>query len=337
MKEQINPKKLQIPKETIKPVHKNLFTFLLENRAVALLIILGVYAVIFSLIYPKTFATPSNFLNILLNMSGEGFIVVAMVMLLICGEIDLSLGSNMVLAGIVCGYMIKFGGGNIFIAVLVTLAVSLSMGLLNGIIVAKIGVNSLLTTLATSLIFQGIAVWLAGPGLTDFPEYFQEFGQFSVFGFRLPIVFTIATIIIFSYLTLNTKYFRQFYFIGGNVKAAILSGINIKKTKVSVFVVASLLASFSGVIAAARFNSAMTSVGGGVELRAITAAIIGGISFTGGVGTMIGAAVGALFIATLNNGLVISGVNPYLQNVVIGVVLVLAIVVDVLISKRKKV
>ena len=103
----------------------------------------------------------------------------------------------------------------------------------------------------------------------------------------------------------------------------------------SVFVVASLLASISGIIIASRFNSAMTSVGGGVELKAVTAAIIGGVSFTGGVGTMIGAAVGALFVALLNNGLVVSGVSPYMQNVVIGVVLILAIVIDVITMSRK--
>lgn len=316
---------------------KKVTNLLTEHRAVALLVIIVIYAAVFIALFPITFGAYSNFQNVLLNMSGEAFIVIAMTLILISGEIDLSLGSNMVLAGIICGYIIKFGGGSVIVAVGVALAASLAMGLLNGLIIARVGVNSLITTLATGLIFQGIAVWLAGPGLTDFPRYFQYFGEHQdpVFGFRLPVWYSVIAVVLFSYFMTSTRYFRQYYYIGGNVKAAVLSGINIKKMKIVGFVIASLLASIAGIIAAARFNTAMTSVGGGVELRAVTAAVIGGVSFTGGVGTMIGAAVGALFIAFLNNGLIIAGVDPYMQGVFTGAVLILAIVIDILFAKKK--
>lgn len=315
--------------------YSKLLVLLSEYRVAALLAVIAIYIVVFGILYPKTFMNYDNFSKVLMSMSGEAFIVVAMTIVLIGGEIDLSLGSNMALSGIICGYLIKFQHMNVIAAVVITLILSIILGLINGFVIAKVGVNSFITTLATGLIFQGAAVWLAGPGLTDFPVYFQAFGQKMFMGFQMPVWYMIVAIAIFTYLMSNTRFFRQYYYIGGNKKAAILSGINMGKMKMLAFVFAALLASASGIISSARFNSAMTAVGGGSELRAVTAAVIGGVSFTGGIGTMIGAAVGALFISLLNNGLVIAGIAPYWQNVATGVVLILAIVIDILVVKRK--
>ncbi len=315
--------------------YSKLFILLSRYRVAALLAIIAVYAAVFSIIFPGTFPTYSNFSKVLMSMSVEAFIVVAMTILLISGEIDLSLGPNMALGGIICGYLIKFAGMNVVAAAAITLVVSVALGLVNGFIVAKIGVNSFITTLATGLIFQGVAVWLAGPGLTDFPPYFQAFGRQMLLFLQMPVWYVFVIIALFTYFMSNTRYFRQYYYIGGNVKAAILSGINMPRMKIVAYVLASLLATFGGIVSAARFNSAMTAVGSGVELRAITAAVIGGVSFTGGSGSMIGAAVGALFIALLNNGLVIAGVAPCWQNVVTGAILILAIVADIVLTKKK--
>jgi ribose transport system permease protein len=316
-------------------MNKKLFVLLSKYRVVALLGVIGIYSILFGFIFPATYPTYGNVSKVLMSMSVEAFIVVGMAVVLIGGEIDLSLGSNMALSGIICCYLIKFAEINVALAILITLVFSLVLGLINGFIVAKLGVNSFITTLATGLIYQGAAVWLAGPGLSDFPKYFQAIGQKLFLHFQLPVWYTLVIIAVFTYLMSNTRFFRQYYYIGGNVKAAILSGINIEKMKIIAFVVASLLASIAGIISAARFNSAMTAVGGGSELRAVTAAVIGGVSFTGGTGSMIGAAVGALFISLLNNGLVIAGVEPYWQNVATGAVLILAIVIDILIVRKK--
>lgn len=318
-----------------KSISSRIFTLFSEHRVIALVAILVLYAIVFSGLFPKTFPTFSNISKVLMSMSNEAFIVIAMTIILIMGEIDLSLGANMALGGIMCGYLIRIAEMNVVLAIIITLAVSSILGLVNGIIISKIKVNSFITTLATGIMFQGAAVWIAGPGIINFPEYFQNIGMNKFLSFQMPVWYTVIAVAFIAFLLAQTRYFRQYYYIGGNLKAAVLSGINIEKMKIIAYVIAAALASLGGIISSARFNSAMTSVGGGSELRAVTAAVIGGVSFTGGSGTMLGAAVGALFISFLNNGLVIAGIEPYWQNVVTGAILILAIVVDV-ISKKKK-
>jgi ribose transport system permease protein len=133
----------------------------------------------------------------------------------------------------------------------------------------------------------------------------------------------------------NAPFFRNFYFVGGSRRGAAMSGIHVPRTVFSAFVIAAMLANVAGVVTASRFNSSMTSIGTGVELRAITAAVIGGVSFTGGTGTILGAVLGAFFLALVNNGLILMGVQPSWQNVVVGVILILSIVVDVTTRKGR--
>lgn len=316
--------------------NKKLLQFVIEKRALALLIMILLFCIIFSLIYPQTFGTFENFTAILLNMSAEGLIVVAIVPLLIMGEIDLSLGSVMVLGSILCGRFIILNDMNMWLAILISMAVSVCCGLVNGFIVAKVNVVAFIATLATGMIYLGIAVILAGTGWTDFPDpLFKFMGTGKVLGIQLPVFYIVMAFVISSVLLARTRYFRQFYYIGGNTKAAELSGINIAKTKMVVFAIGSGLACLSGIISAMRFNSAMTNIGTGVEMRAVTASVIGGVCFTGGSGTMVGAAMGALFVACLNNALTIAGTSQNIQNVATGIVLILAIVLDVALSKKK--
>lgn len=314
----------------------NLMRFISEQRALALLIVILVFFTAFTLIFPDTFGAVGNFSAVLLNMSAEGLIVVAIVPLLIIGEIDLSLGSIMVLGSILCGRLMILNHMNMWLAILISLAVSVMCGLINGFIVAKINVVAFIATLATSMIYLGIAIILAGTGWTDFPDaMFKYMGTGKVFGIQLPVIYIIIIFTVATLLLSRTRVFRQVYYIGGNAKAAELSGINMVRTKMMIFAIGSGLACLSGIISAMRFNSAMTNIGTGVEMRAVTAAVIGGVSFTGGAGTMAGAAMGAVFIATLNNVLTIVGIGQNMQNVATGTVLILAIVLDVVLGKRR--
>ena len=320
------------------PNKRNSFINLIKNsRAFALLIIIAVILLVVSLIYPKTFGTWENFSTILLNMSAESMILIAMTILLISGEIDLSLGSIMVLGAITCGMLMIRYDIPIYLSILITLSISLIIGLINGLIVAKLQVTSFIATLATGMIYLGIAIKLAGTGWTNFPDQlFKALGQEKLFSLQLPVYYMIIAVALFAFLIARTRYFRQYYYIGGNQKAAGLSGINIVKSKIVAFMLAALLSSISGIISAMRFNSAIPSVGAGVELRAVTAAVVGGVSFTGGSGTILGAAFGALFIAVLNNALAAAKVSPDLQYCVTGVVLILAIVTNIVASKKKQ-
>lgn len=310
--------------------------FIVEKRAIALLILILVFCIIFSLVFPDTFGTFGNFSAILLNMSAEGLIVVAIVPLLILGEIDLSLGSIMVLGSVLCGRFMILSEMNMWLAIAISFAACMCCGLINGLIVAKINVVAFIATLATSMIYLGFAVILAGTGWTDFPDdTFKFMGTGRVLGVQLPVFYVIIIFAAASLLLTRTRYFRQIFYIGGNNKAAELSGINVVRTKVVMFAIGSGLACLAGIVSAMRFNSAMTNIGTGVEMRAVTAAVIGGVCFTGGSGTMSGAAMGALFIACLNNALTIAGIGQNMQNVATGVVLILAIVLDVFLNRKK--
>lgn len=312
-------------------------SFIAKKRALALLLLIISFCLLFSLFLPNTFGTLENFATILLNMSAESMILVAITLILISGEIDLSLGSVMVLAGILCGRFMIYNDMPFVWAILLSILLSAIAGFINGIIVAKFNVVSFIATLATGMIYLGIAILLAGTGWTDFPDpVFKAMGQNRFLGLQLPVYYMVGIFALFSYLIAQTRFFRQYYYIGGNMKAAVLSGINITKMRIVAFTLSSVLACLAGITAAMRFNSAIPSVGTGVELRAVTAAVIGGVSFTGGTGTMFGAAMGALFVSCLNNALTAIKVNPNLQFCVTGLVLILAIIVDILVSRKNK-
>lgn len=318
------------------PFSAKIYRYLTQYRTLSLLAIIAVYIVIFSIMYDLSFPTFYNFSAVMLAMSLELIIVIGMAILLICGEIDLSVGYNMSLAGIICTHLVMFEKLSIPAAILITMAISVVMGLFNGFLVAKVGVNSFITTLASGLIYYGFALKLSkGSTITHLPQEFNAIGQKVVAGFQIPVWYALILFIVFAYLMTRTKAFRQYYYIGANAKAAILSGINVPKMKILAFVISSVLASFSGVISAARFGNAMALVGQGMELKVITASVIGGISFAGGVGTIVGAAVGELFMALLNNGLIIAEVNQFWHQIIIGIVMLFAVITDVVLSRKR--
>ena len=304
------------------------------NRALALAVLNVFMFLLFSLFFGERYFSLTNIGIILLNMSAEAFVLVAMSILLFLGQIDLSLGSSMVMAAMICGRFMLFYHIPMGWVILIVVCVGFVTGVINGLIVSFLKIAPFIVTLATSMIIMGIAVMLAGSGWSDFQnELFHAMGSAKVFGFiQLPVIYAVVLFTIFAYLTTKNRFFRNVYFIGGNEKAAELSGLNIKLTKILVFAFAAVLAALAGVVSAMRFNTAMTSIGTGVELRAVTAAVIGGVAFTGGKGTIPGAAMGALLIASLNNVLMMFKLSPDLQFAVTGIVLVLTILLDSLIS-----
>ncbi|HVO19877.1 MAG TPA: ABC transporter permease [Anaeromyxobacter sp.] len=308
---------------------------LARNRVAVLLLILALYNLVFAVLRPASFLSLDNYLSILVNMSIESFIVIGITILLVTGNLDLSLGANMALSGILCGLLIKYSHLGLGEILAVTLVASIAMGAVNGYVIAYVGVNPIITTLATAFAYQGVAVWLAGPGFTDFPDYFKVYGQSRWLGVQGPVWYMLGITALFHLLLSNAPFFRNFYFVGGSKRGAAMSGIPVARTVFSAFVIAAVLANLAGVVTASRFNSSMTSIGTGVELRAVTAAVIGGVAFTGGSGTILGAVLGALFLAFVNNGLILLGVEPSWQNVVVGIILILSIVIDVATRRRR--
>lgn len=303
-------------------------------REFALIIVLLVFGVVMIIISP-VFLTKGNIEAILLGLSVEGTIAVGMVLLLISGGFDLSIGSTLGFTGVVTGLALRAGMPTP-VSILFGLLAALGVGLVNGLLSAKMKINPFITTLGTLITVRGLLLVIAqGRAVLNLPGSFTVIGQGRLFDIQYPIYVMLALVIIGDFLMRNSRFFRQSYYIGGNEKAAALSGINVDFVKIVNYCLVALLAGIAGLMITARFGSASVTVGSGLELRVITATIIGGASLSGGEGSVLGAFLGALLMGVLANALNLLGVDVYWQNLVTGLVLIIAVVVDVINERRK--
>lgn len=318
---------------------------LVYNRALSLFIVLFFICLLMAIRYPTQFATFDNINGILLNMSFEAICAVGMMFLIVSGVFDLSIGANLTLAGAITAMILRlnlsgpiFGAYPIFavaLAIVAGIAVSSLAGLANGFLVAKIGVNALISTLAMMFILRGIAIIIAGSGLViDQYESFVKIGQMKIFGLQLPIYFMVFFVLLGHFLLSKTRFFRQFYFIGGNKKSAELSGIKVQKAQIINFLIMGFLSGVAGIVFAARLNKGSGIYAETMNLDVIAAVIIGGGSLLGGKGNIAGAFMGVLFIHIIKNIMIIMGISPYIQPIVNGIILIIAVALDVLVQKR---
>jgi ribose transport system permease protein len=312
------------------PFHRRIKAF----RESVLLLIIFIFAVIMSFASP-VFLNRLNLEAILLALSVEATISIGMVILLISGGLDLSVGSTLAFAGVVTGLALT-GGVPAVPAILIGLLASLGVGLVNGLLIAKLKINPFITTLGTLITVRGLLLILAkGRAVLNLPKSFTVIGQGRLFGIQYPIYVLIFLVVIGDLLMRNSRFFRQSYYIGGNEQAARLSGINVDFIQVFNYCLVAVLAGAAGLMITARFGSSSLTVGSGIELRVITACIVGGASLSGGDGSVFGAFLGALFMGMLANALNLLGVDVYYQNFVTGLILILAVVFDVLNERRK--
>jgi ribose transport system permease protein len=281
-----------------------------------------------SLLFPRIFPTIANFSAILRGLAFDGMMVCGMMLLLVAGTFDLSVGGTFSMAGVVAGWLMKSQGVPVPIAVLGGVAAGFAAGMLNGLIVARAKVNALIATLGTMGIYRGIAVLLGGPGITFLPASFSRPGQSVVLGLQGPVWLMIVIVMLFHFLLERTRLFRQYYYIGNNAKAARLSGIDVGRMQILGFTLMGLLAGIAGIAFASRVGTSVSVSGDGAELRIITAAILGGASLNGGKGTIWGGLIGVAFVALINNALIIGSVSAYWQSIITGIVLVLAVALD---------
>jgi len=310
------------------------FKTITSFRESVLVLVLVVFAIAMTVASP-VFASWANMEAILLGLSVEAPIAVGEVILLISGGLDLSVGSVLGWAGVVTGLTLT-AGAPAPLAILVGLLAALGIGLINGLLIAKMRINPFIVTLGMLTAVRGLLLVVAkGRAVLNLPAEFTVIGQGRLFGVQYPIYIMLAIVIIGDLLLRNSRFFRQAYYIGGNERAARLSGINVDFVKICFYCLSAVLAGVAGLMITARFGSASVTVGAGVEMRAITAAIIGGASLSGGEGSVLGAFLGALFMAMLANGLNLLGVDVYWQNLVTGLILILAVVFDVINEQRK--
>lgn len=310
-----------------------LLTFV-RNRAISLLVLIVLASVVMGILFPRSYLSLTNLGAVLLSLSVDGILAIGMMYLLVSGVFDISVGSNAAVGGAVAALMMKRMGLPVPLSMLGGVSVSAFAGLVNGLIIEKLGVNALVATLAMLGILRGVSILIAGAGIVQLPESFLHFGQKVVFGLQLPVYYLIVLTVVFGIVLAKTRFFRQLYFIGGNRRAAELSGINVSATMVVTFALMGALAGFAGVTIAARLNAAIGTIAQGVELRVIAAVVVGGGSLKGGRGTVAGAVMGALFMGVVNNVMVIAGVNVYWQSIVVGIVLLIAVTMDVVVQRR---
>ena len=258
---------------------------LAESRELTLFILIVILAGAMTLFYPNNFPTTSNISAILLNAAQNGILVTGMMLLFIAGFFDLSVGSILALAGVWAGVVVGQWGYPAPVGILVGCGVGLLAGAFNGFLVTRIGINALITTLGTLAIYRGLTYVTAGTGVTPISDEFKQYGQTDFLGLQSPFWVMLAIVLVMAWAVARTAFFRQFYFIGGNARAAQLSGIRVARLTLVAFILMGLLAGVAGVLGAARLNSAVVSAGLGVELSVITAAVLGGASLRGGEGS----------------------------------------------------
>jgi len=274
------------------------------------------------------FITTANFNAIILGFAAYAIIVVGMTMALVSGGFDLSVGSVFALGGVTAAIALR-AGQSIPVGILAGVGVGFLAGLINGLLITKAGINPFITTLGMMGIARGVGYAITeGSPIAKLPEDFFIYGQGKTLD--IPNLILIALVIVFigDVLMRNSALFRQIYYVGGNEDAARLSGINVDRVKIGVYMLSGLLAALAGVLSVSRFTVADPGTGTGAELQVIAACIIGGSSLKGGKGTVFGGLLGLLFVGLVNNGMVLLHVPVYWQQLVMGLILLIAVGFD---------
>lgn len=276
----------------------------------------------------KNFLTWGNMVNILVAASLVGMVAVGHTYLIIAGQNDLSPGSIAAIAGVLCALLVSWGIP-LIISIILTVVVSAVIGMFNAWMVNKIKLQAFIATLVTQFIIRGFAFILCGgrPISISNPAYIQM-GKLRFFGIPLPVWIMVVSIAIFGFILAKTKFGRSVYAIGGNADAARLAGLNPQRIVTICFVLIAILTAIGGIIFSARMNSGQPSANVNLEFDAITAVILGGVSFSGGVGSMGGTVLGIILIQAFNTGLIMVNVPTFWQSVARGALLLFALASD---------
>lgn len=284
---------------------------------------------IFLSIASPVFLKPTNIINILRQISIIGIVSMGMTLVIIMGCIDLSVGSVLALTGVITALYAKEGLYPVFVPVVIGILVGGIIGLINGFIVAKGKIAPFIVTLGTMTSARGAAlIFSGGMPVAGLSKTFNYIGGGDIFRIPIPILIYFAIIALTTLLLKKTRFGRHIYAIGGNENAAMVSGINIDKVKILTYIGIGLLTGLAGVVLASRIKSGQPNVAIGYELDAIAACVIGGVSFSGGIGSTIGAFFGTLIIGVINNGLDLLNVQSYYQQVIKGIIIVTAVLLD---------
>jgi ribose transport system permease protein len=307
-----------------------------EGTTILIILILGAVMAFLS----PVFLTGENFSTMFKIFVINGWVVIAMTLVLISGGIDLSVAAVMAFVGVVAGQLFLVYHWDIWIASLAGIGVGVFVGFVNGFFITRVGLSPFIVTLAMSQIARGTAYVFSEAmplPLNNVPASFKFIGRgiLGHTGVQFVIVLFIVVAILFDFLARRSTILRKVYYIGSNEKSARFSGINVNRVRMGVYVLSGLLAAIAGILAIARFSSAPPYGYQGVELDAISAAVIGGTSMNGGEGTVLGAVLGIVLLALIQTAINLLGVSPYWSNFVTGAILLVAVSVDFLTHRKR--
>lgn len=281
------------------------------------------------------FFTAANLDVMVMNLIFEAIMAIGMTLVIVAGGIDLSVSSVFPFAGILVAKMTVEAGWSLPVSVTIALVACATIGFINGYLINCFRVHPLIITMGMMLALRGTNLAITdGHSIGGFSDQFTYLGQGKLLGAEIPIWFFVIMACVFGYLLKHHRAFRQLYFIGGAERAARLSGINVARVKIGVYIISAVLAGAAGVMGAATYGAADWGNGTGSELKAIAAVAIGGANINGGSGTMIGTVLGALFLAVVHNVFVSSSINTFWYDVVNGVMLLLAVLISRFVSYR---
>lgn len=307
---------------------------LFQRRETAALLALILLFIVLSIVRSQSFPTKENLGIVARQFSMIATMGVGMTMAIVLAGIDLSVGSVLALAGCISALLMT-KGVSVPLSIVAGLVCGAFCGFINGIAIVGVRMPPFIATLGMMSIARGLTYVITGGWpITGLPEPFFFLGQGMIGPVPMPVLVMLFCIIIGHIVMSNTAFGRSIYAIGGNEQAAFLSGIKINKVKISVYTLAGLLSGLAGIVMTSRLSSAQPNSGLGIELDVIAAVIIGGASFAGGEGTIIGTFIGAAFMGILRNGLVLLNVSAFWQQVVIGAVIMGAVAIDFLRTRR---
>ncbi|MBQ4610458.1 MAG: ABC transporter permease [Clostridia bacterium] len=287
-----------------------------------------------SLLAPDTFLTTKNITNVLRQGAVYAIMAVGMSYAIMIGGIDLSQGSVLAVVAVTVAMIMKEGEGSVMLAVLAGLGIGAAIGLLNGVLIGYLDVPAFIATLGTMYGMRGMALILtnAAPIGANY-EPFRVLGTGYFLGIPIPVYLVAAVAIVGQFILTKTATGRYILAVGSNAEASRLSGINVRKTKVIAHVLSGVAVAIAAIMYVSRLGAAQPTAGDGYELEAVCATVIGGTSILGGEGSIVGSAIGAIIVMILRNGMVLLGVSTYWQQLIIGLVLVIAVILDIF---RKK-
>lgn len=318
--------------ETLEPQAKRGSKWSGSLQQMLALLSLVVITIVFSFLSPN-FMTVSNVTTILMAATVTGILALGTTFVMITGGIDLSIGTAMIFSGVMAGVFLTYWGWPIWAGIIGTLIVGMFIGFINGFNVAILKIPPFIATLAMMMVTTGLALVVSGTK----PIYFNDTPGFANImnlpilpGTRIPLgVLIFILTMVFSWFVLSKTLLGRYNFaIGSNEAATALSGVNVAKWKIIIYTFSGLFVGLAGILQASRLNSAQPTGGAGLELQAIAAVVIGGTSLSGGKGSITGTVIGALIMAVLTNGLRIISVPQEWQQVVVGLVILLAVYVD---------